>query len=89
MLPGPRHRGSLPCGRYLLALLIGNKEESKSLHQLGPQPTFFMPRWTTHFCILYQVCATRGAVVVVVVLVDLNTSKAKLRGAKHQIEKTR
>ncbi len=32
-----------------------------SLHQLGSRPTVFMPRWTTHPCILYQVCATRGA----------------------------
>ncbi len=32
-----------------------------SLRQLGSRPTVFMPRWTTHPCILYQVCATRGA----------------------------
>ncbi len=32
-----------------------------SLHQLGSRPTVFIPRWTTHPCILYQVCATRGA----------------------------
>ncbi len=31
------------------------------LHQLGSRPTAFIPRWTTHPCILYQVCATRGA----------------------------
>ncbi len=31
------------------------------LHQHGPRPTVFIPRWTTHSCILYQVCATRGA----------------------------
>ncbi len=24
------------------------------LHQLGPRPTFFMPRWTAHPCILKQ-----------------------------------
>ncbi len=60
--------GSLPCGRYLLPPLTGNKEGSKgfwyselSLHQLGSRPTVFIPRWTTHPCILYQVCATRGA----------------------------
>ncbi len=32
-----------------------------SLHQLGFRPTVFIPRWTTHPCILYQMCATRGA----------------------------
>ncbi len=32
-----------------------------SLHQLGSRPTVFIPRWATHPCILYQVCATRGA----------------------------
>ncbi len=65
-------RGSLPCGRYVLAPLTGNKEGSKclwhselSLHQLGSCPTVFIPRWTTHPCILYQVCATRGARSVV------------------------
>ncbi len=30
-----------------------------SLHQLGSRATVFMPRWTTHWWILYQVCATR------------------------------
>ncbi len=38
-----------------------------SIHQLGSRPTVFIPRWTAHPCILYQVCATRGAAVVVVV----------------------
>ncbi len=40
MLPGPRHRGSLPCGRYLL----GNKEGSKGLMVLlvKPTPTRFL-----------------------------------------------
>ncbi len=37
-----------------------------SLHQLGSRPTVFIPLWTTHPCILYQACATRGAAVVVV-----------------------
>ncbi len=32
-----------------------------SQHQLGSLPTVFIPRWTTHLCILYQVWATRGA----------------------------
>ncbi len=32
-----------------------------SLHQLGSRPTVFIPRWTTHPCIVYEVCATRGA----------------------------
>ncbi len=31
-----------------------------SIHQLGSRPTVFIPRWTAHPCILYQVCATRG-----------------------------
>ncbi len=34
-----------------------------SLHQLGSRPTIFIPRWKTHPCILYQVCATRGVAV--------------------------
>ncbi len=34
-----------------------------SLHQLGSRPTVLIPRWTTHPCILYRVCATRGAAV--------------------------
>ncbi len=43
MLPGPRHRGPLLCGRYLLAPLTGNKEGSKSLMVLpvGPTPIRF------------------------------------------------
>ncbi len=32
-----------------------------SLHQLGSRPTVFIPRWATHSCILFQVCATCGA----------------------------
>ncbi len=32
-----------------------------SLHQLGSRPIVFIPRWTTHPCILYQVCVTPGA----------------------------
>ncbi len=40
-----------------------------SLHQLGSRPTVFIPQWTTHPCIIYQVCATRGAAAVVVVVV--------------------
>ncbi len=31
MLPGPRHRGSLPCERYPLVPLTGNKEGSRGL----------------------------------------------------------
>ncbi len=34
-----------------------------SLHQLESRPKVFIPRWTTHPSILYQVCATRGVVV--------------------------
>ncbi len=56
--------GSLPCGRYLLAPLTGTKKEARalryselSLHQ------HFIPRWTTHPYILYQVCTTRGTAV--------------------------
>ncbi len=37
-----------------------------SLYQLDSRPTVFIPRWTTHPYILYQVCVTRGAAVVVV-----------------------
>ncbi len=36
-----------------------------SLHQLGSLPTVFIPLWTTHPRILYQVCATRGSTPVV------------------------
>ncbi len=32
------------------------------LHQLGSQPTFYLPRWTAHPCILYQVRDVRGVV---------------------------
>ncbi len=32
------------------------------LYQLGSRTTVFIPRWTAHPCILYQECATRGAV---------------------------
>ncbi len=54
-----------------------------------PTDSLYTPMDNTPSHSTYQVCATRGAVAVVVVLVDLNTSKAKLRGAKHQREKTR
>ncbi len=33
-----------------------------SLHQLGSRPTVFIPQWTTHPYILYEVCATRAAI---------------------------
>ncbi len=39
MLPYPRHRGSLPYGRYLLAPLNGNKEGCKCLMVLRVKPT--------------------------------------------------
>ncbi len=35
------------------------------LHQPGSRSTVFIPRWTTHPCILHQVCATRGATAVI------------------------
>ncbi len=35
------------------------------LHQLSSQPTFFAPRWTTHFCSLYKVCDAHGDVICV------------------------
>ncbi len=31
---------------------------------LGPRLTFFIPRWTTNPCILYQGCDNRGACVL-------------------------
>ncbi len=52
---------------YLLPLLGIKKGASAlwyyelSLHPLGSRPTFFIPRWITHPCILHQACATRGA----------------------------
>ncbi len=56
---------------YLLPYL-GIKKRSKalwyselSLHQLGSRPTAFIPRWLTHPCILYQVCATHGVTQLV------------------------
>ncbi len=71
MLPGPRHRGSLPYERYLLAPFTGNKNGASafwyselSLHQLGSPPTVLIARWTTHPCILYQACATGGAALM-------------------------
>ncbi len=39
MLPGPRQRGALSCGRYLLAPKTGNKERGKSLMVLRVKPT--------------------------------------------------
>ncbi len=30
------------------------------LHQLVSRPTFFILRWTTHLCILYQMCDAHG-----------------------------
>ncbi len=39
MLPGRATGGSLPCGRYLLAPLNGNKEGSKCLVVLRVKPT--------------------------------------------------
>ncbi len=56
---------------YLLPLL-GIKKGARALwnsegglHQLSSRPTIFILRWTTRPYILYQVCATRGATVVV------------------------
>ncbi len=39
MLPGPHHSDSLPLGRYELAPLTGNKEESMGLTVLWVRPT--------------------------------------------------
>ncbi len=40
MLLGQRHNeGSLPCGRYLLASLTGNKKGKKGLMVLPVKPT--------------------------------------------------
>ncbi len=52
---------SLPCGRYLLAPLIGNKEGYSGLvlHQLSFRPTLFIPRWTLNLHIQRQVCGAR------------------------------
>ncbi len=61
----PQGGSLLPCGRYLLGIMKGWRAlwySEVDLHQLGSRPTVFIPRWTTHPCILYQVCATRGAV---------------------------
>ncbi len=58
--------GSLPCGHYLHAHFTGNKKIAKAFYYsvlsiLGSRSTVFLSRWTAHSCILYQVCATRGA----------------------------
>ncbi len=55
---------------YLLDPLAWNKEEGMGLMTLGVRPSLtrfpvFMPRWITHPCILYQVCATHGARMLV------------------------
>ncbi len=42
--------GSLPWSRELMVLRVRN------VHQLGSRPTFFIPCWTTHPCILYYRC---------------------------------
>ncbi len=39
MLPYPRHRGSQPCGCYLIAPLTGNKEGCMGLMVLRVKPT--------------------------------------------------
>ncbi len=59
--PGRTTGGSLPCGRYLLKKKGASAfyYSELSLHQVGSRPTVFILRWTT------QVCATRGAGVVV------------------------
>ncbi len=78
-------RVSLPCGRYLLAPLTGNKERSKSLTVLQVKPTLtrfpngvFMLRWTTHPCILYQICTTRVPYVLLPAYATKGDGRAKL-----------
>ncbi len=72
MLPGPRYRGLTTMRTLFTCSLKWEKKGASalwyselSLHQLGSRPTVFIPRWTTHHCILYQVCATRGAASLV------------------------
>ncbi len=67
MLPSPRHRGFTTMRTLFTCCLNwklkNNGKVGLGVHQLGSRPTFFIPCWTTHLCILYQVCATRGATV--------------------------
>ncbi len=46
--------GSLPCRRYLLAPLTGNKEESKCLMVLRVKPSLFSPMYNTPLHSIYQ-----------------------------------
>ncbi len=43
------------------------------LRVVGSQPTLIIPRWTTYICILYQLCDTRGASLLLLILSNLIT----------------
>ncbi len=62
MFRSPRHRG-LTTMRMSFTWRLWYS--GLGIHQLGSRPTFFIPRWTKHRCILYQVCDARRAWAVV------------------------
>ncbi len=73
MLPGPRHTGgSLPCRRYLLAPLTGDKEGRKSLMVLRVKPTptrlptnsLYTPMDNTHLHSISSVCHPWGPLLL-------------------------
>ncbi len=45
--------------RLFFTPVMGNLNRSKGVN--GYRPTFYLPRWTAHPSILYQVCDDRGA----------------------------
>ncbi len=69
MLTGPRHRG-LTTMRALFTCSQKWEKRTKagalwyselSINQQGSRSTVFIAGWTTHPCIVCQVCANRGA----------------------------
>ncbi len=76
MLPGQRHRGSLPCGRYLLAPLNGNKEGSKCLMVLRvkhtptrlPTNSLYTPMNSTPLHSISSVCHPWGLLLLLELL---------------------
>ncbi len=53
----------------------GLRHPGSSLHYLGSRPTFFIPRWTTHSCILYQVCDAHGPIINAVILLIMRINR--------------
>ncbi len=72
---GPRPGGSLPCGRYLLAPLTGNKQGSKGLMilRVKPTPTRVLDQQSLypdgqHILVFYIKCAPPVGLAAVIVV---------------------